>query len=62
MPALQEQDEDRAGAYSVCCQAALPRAGSYEYRFTHVHRPIWRVNQVKAADLAVEVRIRAAHR
>lgn len=46
MPTLQEQDEDLAGAYSLCGQAALPRAGIDEHRGQDVHEAIWYLGSI----------------
>lgn len=31
MQTVQEQDKNQSGAYSVCCEAAIPGAGVDEY-------------------------------
>lgn len=41
MPTLQEQDEDLAGAYSLCGQAVVSRAGFDEHRRQDVYEAIW---------------------
>lgn len=41
MQALQEQDEDLAGAHSLRDEAALPGVGVDEYRGENVHQQIW---------------------
>lgn len=41
MQALQEQDQDLTGAYSLCNEAALPGVGVDEYRGKNVHQQIW---------------------
>lgn len=46
MPTLQEQDEDLAGAYSLCGQAALPRAGINEHRGQDVYEAIWYLGSI----------------
>jgi len=38
--ALQEQDQDLTGAYSLCDEAALPGVGVDEYRGKNVHQQI----------------------
>ncbi len=46
MPALQEQDEDLAGAHSVRGETALPRAGIDEHCCTDVHQEIWGLSAI----------------
>lgn len=43
---LQEQDQDRAGAHSLRCQAALPGACGHEHRLAHVHGSIGREHKI----------------
>jgi hypothetical protein len=47
MSPLQEQDEDLANPYPVCCQVAFPRAGIDEYRLQNVHQEIGYFGEVR---------------
>lgn len=46
MPTLQEQDEDLAGAYSLCGQAALPGAHVDEHCGQDVYETIWYLGSI----------------
>lgn len=46
MPAVQQQAPNLAGAYSVCGQASLPRAGVDEHNRSDVHQPLGGVGAV----------------
>lgn len=37
---MQQQEQDRSGAHSVCREVALPRAGVYEHRRSYVHEEV----------------------
>ena len=46
MPTVQQQAPNLAGAYSVCGQASLPRAGVDEHNRSDVHQPLGGVGAV----------------
>lgn len=58
MPSVQEQEQDLAGAYPVCCQAALPRAGVDEHRSADVHQTVWSVASLDDGNLRGDYDIR----
>jgi hypothetical protein len=47
MSTVQQQAQDLSGAYPICSQASVPRAGLDEHCRPHVYQPFWSVRAVR---------------